>query len=66
MEPKEKLYEITVPTGGFITYEVRADSLEEAMALLEESEGSYPKCKIIEQNIGDWEPRSEWEVVLKR
>lgn len=52
------IWTVTIPTIGFITYEVEAGTEEEArQIILDEAE----KVTVIEESAGDWAEGSEWQ-----
>lgn len=52
------IWTVTVPTIGYITYEVEADTEDQAQQIiLNESE----KVTVVEQSVGDWAEGREWE-----
>jgi hypothetical protein len=60
-----KRYTVTIPTTGYKTYEVAADSAAEAQQRLKDHDrGIRTKglLKEIEECAGDWTESSEWEI----
>jgi hypothetical protein len=53
----KKLYRVTIPTTGYVTYEVKAECIEDVRELIENG-----KAQLIEESSGDWSNEDEWEI----
>lgn len=55
-----KVYSVTIPTTGYVTYLVDAESEADARAKVQATSGLG--LEIQEEENGDWRHASEWDV----